>query len=315
MLNANRFLILLASFFLHHEALAARVVPEAPTERARITLLMENVANAGLDLSQRALTDSHLEPDDKRDAQTQLARILIVNGRCNAAWAFLKVRTEVLASGIDRSIYEALKIGDRTCATQLAAIMAARWDDPYYVPRGRIGLKYTAGAYLRAGGDASGLPIMKESETKLRGMGAVETLWDVRFHSITAYRDTPLWNSALEDFTARLETEHDSPDSYRRGAASLFAAYDRCDLFDRIMKAGPNACEKEKPLSVYFYQPDTHKCAAVKRPQDPDELETFGTIDEAGLMKAMKQPTLFGKMANLLFLEGRLRMKLECLPK
>lgn len=280
--------------------------------RGRLTELLLKVVAAGQEVVAKTSADSDQKPDDLRDAQTQLARMVQFSGRCGDSISLLERHPEILAASIKLILVDAREVRDQGCATRLAALMATRWDDPYYTPEGRLGVRYNAGAYLRAGADSSGILIMREAEQKLREAGAIDTLWDARFQSLEAYHQTKLWTVALEEFARNLEVEHDSPSSIRDGALLLFATEGRCDLVEQVVKAGSRSCDKWLSLIATNKKEALGTCPILGSPNPADRGAYYGTLVDDGIEKALNQRALSQTTGLLVTMARRIREQVDC---
>lgn len=293
---------------------AASPAPLDSKERKRVEALMARAVSAARKEAEAARTAPGLDADDRRDAQTQFARLLRHAEGCGAADFFLRERPEILGAGVLLVLSDSLRYGDRACAVALAPLILERWQDPYYTVPGRISLRFQAGAVLDSAGKAEGRPIMNDAEAKLAG--DPETRWDARWHALDSYAGTPAFGKYLEYLADRMVAEPRSySDSKRNGLFTLFAHEGRCDLVERVTKAGPASCEEPRAMAREIYGDPSPSLVESARFM----ASLFGadapTLDDEGLRKALTDPAPWGRVTKLLLfvsycrrvLDGRLK--------
>jgi hypothetical protein len=295
------------------EAAASAAGPDAK-ERTRIEALMRRAVAAARKEAEAARTASGLEADDRRDAQTQLARLLRHAEGCGAAESILRERPEILGAGVLLVVSDSLRYGDRACAVALAPLILERWQDPYYTEPGRISLRFQAGAVLDSAGLAEGRRIMSDAEARLMAPAHSDTRWDARWHAIDAYEGTPALPNYLEYLAGRMVAEPRSySDSKRNGLFTLFAHLGRCDLVERVAK--PGSCDEPKRIAKQVYgDPSPAMVESVRFMASWLGVEE-PTLDEQGLRKVLKDPAPWGRVSKLLVfvsycrwvLDGRLK--------
>lgn len=119
---------------------------------------------------------------------------------------------------------------------KLAPVMLERWADTRFIPAGRIGLKFRAGAYLDAGGVAEGQAIMRAAEAELAGAER-SSVWETRFAALGAYHGTERLMPYLEYLADRMiEDRHlaaptapgaalpDAPEASKRWSPTMHSA-------------------------------------------------------------------------------------------
>lgn len=306
--------LILLSVLLALCAPSAAFAQDKMPERLRLETLLQNVLAAGRAEAERAAADPRVPADDRRDTQTQYARLLIQAGDCRAAQAFIAAHPEIRASGVERSVSDARSRGERVCATRLARIMYERSEDPYIVRDGRPGLQFLAAAYLDAGGEADGATLREAADEAMKAVRDGALRWQPRFDAIAAYQGTQKLNSYLEYLAGKLADPNDSPlDSTRSGIYAIFALYGRCDLVQQASAPKRNDCAEAKAAAKDMYiEPSPSMVASA---QNLNRL--FGgdiTTDEAGLRQAVSKPTLFWRMAMLNLIAARARDELSKLP-
>ncbi|MDB5576148.1 MAG: hypothetical protein JWR80_1324, partial [Bradyrhizobium sp.] len=235
----------------------ADTAPPSQAERDRLTALIDRAVSAGRAEIMAPERNDHRSADaraeDRRDTLSQFAMLLYQAVDCAAAAAFIREQTEIRASGIDRLVGLALLEGKRECATSLAPLMLERWDDPSYTPAGRIAMRFKAGALLDAAANPAGRDAMKAAEAELLKADAV-AIWKARFDAVEAYAGTPALNRYLDYLADRMAADPES-EIYqrRRGVFITFAANGRCDLVERVTRAGPASCDKPKADADSLY--------------------------------------------------------------
>lgn len=284
----------------------------AGEERKRIESLMRRAVEAARKEAETARSAPGLDPDDRRDAQWQFARILQYADGCAAAVPFVRDRPEILGASVKMLVSGALNEGDRRCAIALVPFVLERWQDPYFVPQGRIGLRFYAGAVLDSAGKAEGKAVMRESEAQMKALADSSFLWNARWYALEAYAGTPGLGNYLEYLADRMAAERLSPlDSKRNGIFAIFAHHDRCDLVERVTKAGPASCDEPRTDARRIYGP-----------QSPEQIEgdrTLGswmgieepTLDEQGLKAALTPPAPWGRVGKLLLFVSYCRWVLD----
>ncbi|MBY2928522.1 hypothetical protein FIM10_07520 [Sphingomonadales bacterium 56] len=227
----------------------------AEDERTRITLLMQRAVQTARIEADEARSNQALSADDRRDAQSQFALILMTLSRCDETLAFVQERTEIKATGIERLISRAAENGvNRSCIVRLAALMGDRTDDPYLTPGGRLGKRYLAAAYLDAAGDKEAHTAMTTAETAMLSLPNHDTVWDARWSALAAYNPTPRAMEYIEYLAVRMASENYSAASVTgRSLLALLAAKGRCDLVERIVKNGPKSCDEPRRLAEGIY--------------------------------------------------------------
>lgn len=306
-------LIVAAALFFSSTAIAqasARPSSQVDTNsRDKLVLLMNQVVEAGRNEAYQAYNDDKLSADERRDAQTQFARILIRSGNCKEAQQFIADHPEILASGVERNINSALSSEDRKCATSLADLMWQRWDDPYYIPDGRIGLKFVAAAYLDAGDDPRGRLRFLQAEEELVATGNSRSIWSTLFKATTAYKDTDKFNFYLEFLAEKLSDESlKPPASRRRGLLILFAAKGRDDLLVKFVKENSKDYNDAHAIAKSLANPSPTQIA-----NDKAFKEAFGdepALNEAGLQSSLSERTIFSRMFRLLRMASMINRKL-----
>jgi hypothetical protein len=279
-------------------------------ERKRVEALMARAVAAARKEAEAARTAPGLDSDDRRDAQTQFARLLRHAEGCGAADRFLRERPEILGAGVLRVVSDSLSYGDRPCAVALAPLVLERWDDPYYTPAGRISLRFQAGAVLDSAGMAEGRRIMSDAETKLAAHN--ETRWDARWHALDSYAGTPGWGKYLEYLADRMVAEPRSySDSKRNGLFTLFAHEGRCDLVERVAKAGPASCDKPRDMARRIYGDPSPSLVESARFMASLLGADEPTLDEEGLRKALRDPAPWGRVSKLLLFVSYCRRALD----
>ncbi|HEU0098447.1 MAG TPA: hypothetical protein VFQ67_06685 [Allosphingosinicella sp.] len=286
----------------------------ADAERARIEALMRRAVGAARKEAAAARSAPGLDSDDRRDAQIQFARLLRHAEGCAAASAFLGERPEILGAGVMLLVSDSLRYGDRECAVALAPLVVERWRDSYYTPAGQISLRFQAGAVLDSAGRPEGRRIMSEAEAALAAHS--DTRWDARWHAIDAYAGTPGLQAYLEYLAGRMAAEPRSySDSKRNGLFTLFAHEGRCDLVERVAKAGPAACDEPKAMARRIYGEPSPALVESARAM----ASLFGaeepTLDEQGLHKVMTDPAPWGRVTKLLVFVSYCRWVLDGRPR
>jgi hypothetical protein len=297
--------------------LAAASMAPAPAETPRVRPPEQQMASAPraeagqLDaLMLRALEAARLEAEAAResralgaeergDFQTQFARILGHVRGCDAAASFIADRPEIMGSGIDRIIADALGRGDRRCAETLAPLMNARAADTRYVPAGQAGLRFRAGAYLDAAGVPEGAAIMRVADAELAG-GDSMVIWQARFSAYGAYHGTARLPAYLDYLAARMVDDGWVPSSTRRGIFALFALHDRCDLIARVSGPDPAHCAEAQGLARTMYV-DPPSATMIESARNMQALVGAADprLDEQGLAEALAASPPWRRMANL----------------
>jgi hypothetical protein len=299
---------------------AAAPVPPAPgaaaapapsgKERERIEALMRRAVDAARKEAEAARSAPGLDADDRRDAQTQFARILRHAEGCDAAAAFLGKRPEILGAGVLLVVSDSLRSGDRACAVSLVPLMLERRQDPYYTAPGRISLEFQGGAVLDSAGKAEGRRIMAEAEARL--MAHPETRWDARWHALDSYVGTPALPKYLDYLADRMVAEPRSySDSKRNGLFTLFAHLGRCDLVERVAKAGPGSCDEPKAIAKRVYGDESPEMVESARFLASWLGAEEPTLDEQGLRKALEGPAAWGRVSKLLVFVSYARWMLD----
>lgn len=281
-------------------------------ERARIEGLMRRAVDAARKEAEAARSAPALDPDDRRDAQTHFAQILYYADGCEAAAGFARDRPEILGASLKRLVAGALRHSDRGCAVALVPLMLERWQDPSYVPRGRIGLRYYGGAILDSAGKADGRRIRRDAEAQLMAPGDNETRWDARWDALDAYAETPAFGNYLEYLADRMVAEPRSySDSKRNGIFAIFAHFDRCDLVERVSKTGPGSCDRPKADSKLVYGEPSPSLVASTRVMASWLGVEQPTLDEKGLQTALTAPAPWGRVSKLLVFVSYCRWVLD----
>lgn len=294
--------------------LAAAALAAGPAQSgASETLppLMLRALDAARAEAEAARSDALLDAGDRRDAQTQFARILSHVRGCGAAADFIRDRPEVMGARIDLVIADAARHGDRGCAARLAPMMLERWEDPDYVPAGQIALRYRAGAYLDAAGKPEGKGIMDAADAQLAAADGL-VRWSARFKAIDAYEGAALMRY-FDNLAGRMAAErHLVPSSTRNGIFALFGFHDRCDLVARVAGPAPEHCERAKAdgRAMYVDPPSqtmvesARNAAALLGMEEP-------RLDETGLADALAAPGREERVTRLLVFVSAARRALQ----
>ncbi|HZF93937.1 MAG TPA: hypothetical protein VEZ20_03595 [Allosphingosinicella sp.] len=274
--------------------------------------LMLRALDAARAEADAARADRRLHPEDRGDFQTQYARVLGHVRWCDAAAAFIVERPEIMATGIERAIYDAQLRGDRQCALKLAPVMLERRAGTRYIPAGQIGLKFRAGAYLDAGGIAEGQAIMRGADAELAGAER-SSVREPRFAALGAYHGTERLMPYLEYLADRMIADrHLVPSGTRNGIFAIFAFRDRCDLIARVDGPEPTRCEEAKKhaRAMYIDPPSASEIASARNMQTVFGFEDIGT-DEEGLRTALAITPAGMRMTHLLVFVSDARLALQ----
>jgi hypothetical protein len=161
--------------------------PRAGSSQQGISNLMTAALAAMRDEADAVGADRRADSVDRRSAQTQYARAVRRVRGCDAVVAEIAARPEIMGQGIEMIAMDAIRDGDRACATRLAPIIIERAADPGYEPAGQIGLRFRAGAILDGAGQPEGKAIMREAEAELQSRADRYAIWESRFDAIEAY--------------------------------------------------------------------------------------------------------------------------------
>ena len=272
--------------------------PLTEPEQARISNLMHRALEAGRTEANRATADTLLSDDDRRNAQSQFALMLLSAGQCDNSVKYVGEHHDILAGSIERMLLRAYQEG-RLCLTNLAGLMLKRWDDPYYNPTGRVRLRYLAAAYLDAAGVGNAHEIMKVAEAELMAQSGHDTLWQARRNAISAYHGTPKYMGYLEYLADRMIGERLLASTIEgRGLLTLFVGRGRCDLVEKVVRNGPTSCDPYKELAEGIYinpRPPANAATMLKR---------FGVepppLTDDSIEQALAKPTPWLRLTKLL---------------
>ena len=286
-------------------AIVACPATAATPDVRQIDGIMQSALKAGEREASAALVDPRLSSDERRDALSQFAMMLIASGQCDAAVHFVAHRSEIMALGIERLILRSRSDGDDQCIPRLATLMLTRWQDPYMNASGQLTMRFVAAAYLDANGDPKARAIRDEAEADLLSQSNAESRWQARGKAVNAYYGTPSYMSYLEYLADRLAFEQRSIFADGKGLLVTFAGAGRCDLVEKVVQAGPKSCDE--PLRQYKSMRDGRvdatviELAASLRPP----------VNEDSLTDATKAKTPWLRLTKLLLLVSECKVALK----
>jgi hypothetical protein len=234
----------LATFLFAFIAILASPATAAVPDAQQINGIMQRALKEGEREASAALVDPHLSPDERSNALSQFAMMLMTSGQCDAAVHFVGNRAEIMALGIERLVLRSQSAGDAKCVPRLATMMVARWQDPALTASGQLTMRFLAAAYLDANGDASARAIRDQAEADLLSQANEQSRWQARGKAINAYYGTPGYMSYLKYLADRLAVEQRSIFADGKGLLMIFAGAGRCDLVEKVVRNGPKSCEE-----------------------------------------------------------------------